>query len=78
MYPNLPGPASALTIATVIRGHDLTDAATRSAVARERQQARRRARRAAAAAPARETHELHRWLLGHAAFRLHKRPPVTS
>jgi hypothetical protein len=79
MYPYLPGPAAAVTIAAMLRERDLTDAAVRSAVEERRRRARVSARRAVSLRP--EEPGLGRsrgtWLLEHLPYvQLQERPPA--
>lgn len=76
MYPYLPGASAAMTLATMARERDIADAAARSAAERRTQRARRTARRSARRVPAaRETFQLHSWLVQHVApLHLHRRP----
>jgi hypothetical protein len=79
MYPYLPGPASALTLAALLTDRDVADAAARSEAARvervERQARRDTARATRPALRARGTVELHRWLLEPVSrLHLHRRP----
>ena len=75
MYPYLPGPASTLTLATVMGGSDVADAAARGAADRALDRARRDVRRSAA--PTRERITLRTWGRRHVPhLHLHRRPPV--
>ena len=77
MYPYLSGPAAAVTMAAMLREHDVSDAAARSTALRARELAHRREVRVAALATPPETRELHRWLVAQLPHpHLHKRPPA--
>lgn len=74
MYPYLPGPAAAASIATVMHERDLADAAARGNAARRQYQARRNEHAVVPALPVPERHRVRRRLLGVAHVHLHRHP----